>query len=88
MLSKPSAVITASWWSTSPLGWRVSVCPGFRTERQDAAPLAHQLMTSEQHKRDIVRTRVETAEARLEGLRADDPYVIELIARERTRLHE
>ena len=37
----------------------------------------------EQHKRDIVRTRVETAEACLEGLRADDPYVIELIARER-----
>ena len=56
---------------------------GYRGQQLAKADDAHALLEREQMNQAILQRRADTGQARLEGLRADDPYVIELIARER-----
>ena len=84
MFRRASVIISASVGIHLVLG--VVVCLfalSFLESRQETAQQAHELMAEEEAKRDILQRRVLTAEARLDGLRSDNPYVIELIARAR-----
>lgn len=55
----------------------------YQQERQSDVDKLKQVANSEQALTDELRQQVEEYSAVLEGLRAKDPYVIELLARER-----